>query len=339
VHPSGTDLARAYHVEVVAPLLESRWPGLPYAAARLGGGSDVLGYDDETSRDHDWGLRLTLLVPADVVGAVDAHLQDALPVTFSGQPTRFVTTWDPGVRHHIDVCTVDEVVRSRLGVDASRPLTVADWLSLTGQSVLEVRAGPVFVDRVGALTRAREALAWYPDAVWRYVVAADWARVAQELPLVGRTGERGDDLGSRVLAARLASVLLHLAHLLDRRWPPYPKWLGTSAASLPHAGGVIEPLSLALGGASWQEREEGLVAALRLLHQVQAEAGLPVVDDPADQFWDRPFRTVRDEVVRLLEDSIDDPAVRALPRGVGSAEQWSHNVDVLVDPSRRRLGW
>lgn len=60
-HPesSGAALSREYWQDVVAPLLEKHLPGLPYAAARLGSGSDVLGLDDHQSQDHDWGLRLT----------------------------------------------------------------------------------------------------------------------------------------------------------------------------------------------------------------------------------------------------------------------------------------
>jgi hypothetical protein len=34
----GIALARAYYVDVVAPLLGERWPHLPHAAARLGSG-------------------------------------------------------------------------------------------------------------------------------------------------------------------------------------------------------------------------------------------------------------------------------------------------------------
>src|SRR5690606_29905564 len=76
---------------------------------------------------------------------------------------------------------------------------------------------------------------WYPHDVWLHVLAADWVRVEQELPFVGRTGQRGDDLGSRLIAARLVATLVRLAFLVERCWPPYPKWAGTLFARLPVA--------------------------------------------------------------------------------------------------------
>lgn len=337
MHPSGTELSRAYFEQVVEPLVRRRWPDLPLAAARLGTGSEVLGLDDAMSRDHDWGLRLNLLVPDDLVTAVDAHLGEHLPESFAGHPTRFATTWDPVVHHRVQVETARDLGVSRLGVDPTTELTVADWLSLTGQAVLEVTAGEVFADGAGELDGIRQRLEWYPDDVWRHVVATDWARLAQELPFVGRTGERGDALGSRVLAARLAGIAQHLGHLLERRWPPYAKWLGTSFARLPRASAAFGPLEAALAANHWRERESGLVDALRVLSRVQADGGLPAVDDPVEPFWDRPYRGVRDAAVTVLAETIRDPAVQSLPHGVGSAEQWSDNVDVLVDASLRRL--
>jgi hypothetical protein len=311
---------------------------MPYAAARLGSGSEVLGLDDAMSRDHDWGLRLDLLVPeeeAGVVEAVTAHLELTLPDSFAGLPTRFATTWDPVVRHRVQVATARDLAASRLGVEPSRDLTVDGWLSLTGQGVLEVTGGEVFVDDVGELDGIRHRLGWYPDDVWRHVVATDWARLAQELPFVGRAGQRGDDLGSRVVAARLAGIAMHLGHLLERRWPPYSKWLGSSFSRLPLARAALGPLQAAVTAVAWHAREAGLVEALRVLARVQAGSGLPTVDDPVEPFWDRPFHGVREAVVAVLEESIVDPAVRALPRGVGSVEQWSDNVDVLTHPGRR----
>ncbi len=331
---SGAALSRSYYVELVGPAIAARWPGLLHAAGRLGSGSDVLGLDDDVSRDHDWGLRLNLLVPADLAAQVDSHLDTVLPDRYDGHPTRFATTWDPQVRHRVQVEDVGTFVASRTGITASGSLSVADWLTLTGQAVLEVTAGPVFVDTTGELTAVRERLAWYPDDLWAYVVATDWARIAQELPLVGRAAERGDDLGSRVIATRLVGVTMHLAHLLERRWPPYAKWIGTSLSRLPQAGMASEPLSRALEARDWRAREEGLVEALRILHRLQRSVGLPTVDDPVERFWDRHYRGIREDVVIRLEDCVTDPTVRGLPRGVGSAEQWSDNVDVLVDPRR-----
>ncbi len=338
---SGAEVSRGYHDRVVAPLLARHAPGLVHAAGRLGPGSDVLGLDDATSRDHDWGLRLTLLVDESQVGPLDELLERELPPSHDGLPTRFALTDDPVVRHRVDVTTVEAFTCARLGVDATRDLTVADWLSLTGQAVLEVVAGPVFTDVDGRLGDVRRRLTWYPVDVWLHVAAVDWARVAQELPFVGRTGSRGDDLGSRLLTARLAGVLVHLAFVLERRWPPYAKWRGTAFAALPSGAAVGEHLDRALRADRWQDREAGLCAAADLLLDVQRRAGLPVPagGGAVEPFHDRPFRGVRAEVVEHLLDAVRDPVVRGLPPELGSAEQWSDNVALLTGPvARRRPG-
>lgn len=243
---SGIELARAYHAEVVRPLLVGRWPDLACSAARLGSGSDVLGLDDAVSRDHDWGLRLTLLLDEDRVPEVADHLERELPHAYRGLPTRFATTWDPVVRQRVEVAGPDAFALSRLGIDVTRAWDAGDWLSLTGQAVLEVTAGPVFTDTHGGITAIRNRLTWYPDDVWRHVVAVDWQRLGQLLPLLGRAGQRGDDLGARVLVADVVRVAVHLGFLLERRWSPYPKWAGTLFAGLPRGAGALPALVAAL---------------------------------------------------------------------------------------------
>ena len=332
----GIGLAFAYYQDVVAPLLRAVRPRLPHAAARLGSGSDVLGLDDETSRDHDWGLRLTLLVEADRVEEVTGRLDEHLPDTYAGRPTRFATTWDPIVRQRVDVATAETFVASRLGLDASGTLTSLDWLCLTGQSLLEVTAGRVFTDDLGVLTGLRRTLSWYPDDVWRYVAAADWIRLGEALPLLGRAGQRADDLGSRVVCGHVVDTAIHLAFLLSRRWPPYPKWRGTLLTRLPVADELVPALTAALAAERWPERQEAVARALAVLHRAQRVAGLPTDEDPpTEPFFDRPFLGIRAAVPGLLLDDVTDPFVRALPAGVGSVEQWVDNVRVLTDAPRR----
>jgi hypothetical protein len=41
---------------------------------------------------------------------------------------------------------------------------------------------------------------WYPDGIWRYVLAAGWLRVRQEAAFVGRAGGAGGELGSAIVA-------------------------------------------------------------------------------------------------------------------------------------------
>lgn len=344
-HPgsSGAALSRAYWQDVVAPLLEKHLPGLPYAAARLGSGSDVLGLDDDQSRDHDWGLRLTILVE-EGTQEVDTLLERELPASWRGRPTRFATTWEPVVRQRCETATARDFALSRLGVDASRELTPTDWLSLTGQSVLEVTAGPVFHDNAGQISAIRERLRWYPHDLWLYAVDADWSRLGEEFPFVGRAGLRGDEAGSMVIAARMARTMMHLTHLLHRAWPPYSKWLGTSSSSvlqdspLPGAEDLRRAWRTVLTTPYWRGRQEAVTAAAEALARMQGAAGLPTAIPATEPFWDRPHHGVREQMSTALRAAITDPVVAALPAGHGTAEQISDNVRVLVDAaSRRRL--
>jgi Domain of unknown function (DUF4037) len=333
----GAGLARAFFTDAVAPLLRRARPGLGYAAARLGSGSDVLGLDDALSRDHDWGCRLTLLVDADdrdQVPWISRLLEDELPERFRGFPVRFPVTWDPSASHKVEVASVADFATSRLGVDPTQGMSVLDWLSVTGQSVLEVTAGPVFADHTRTLAPARALLAWYPEDVERYVLAAGWQRLCQLMPFLGRTAESGDELGSRLLSAGLADDVVGLAFTLSRRWAPYPKWRGTVFRSLPVAARLGPLLDAVVAAPGWREREDALAAACEVLLDLQRERGHPAPACGVTPFFSRPYRTVDGAVQQGLLVGITDPDVARLPL-VGSIEQWADSTDVLSSPGRR----
>ena len=121
-----------------------------------------------------------------------------------------------------------------------------------------------FHDGTGGLTRARAALNWYPDDVWRYVLSCQWSRIAEEEAFGGRCAEAGDELGSAVVTARLARDLMRLWLLMHRRFPPYSKWLGSAFARAPGSAGLGRHLAAALAAAGWPARERELVLAYRI---------------------------------------------------------------------------
>ena len=294
-----------------------------------------MGLDDVMSRDHDWGLRLQLFVPdvdrPHVLSALDQHL----PFDFRGHPIRFGFSGDPTESLRICVTSVNAFAEQQLGFDPRGAVSLVDWLSVTGQAALQVVSGAVFEDQTGELTRLREALAWYPDDIWRYVVACDWQRLDQELPLVGRAGGRGDDLGSKVIAARLVDIAVHLGFMLTRSWPPYSKWRGSAFGQLTGCSAIATDLDRALDAPRWENRQTALRDALTGIADLQRQSGLPAPQPAVEPFWDRPHLHLSPNLVPALLETIRSPEVQALPTGLGSVEQQTDNVDILTNPHRR----
>jgi hypothetical protein len=341
----GLLLSRAFYTEAVRPLLTD----VRHSAARIGSGSEVLGFDTPRSADHEWGPRLEVfLSPADAgrIPELDRRLAERLPRTFHGWPTHFepvegdhvghMAPTDGLVRHRVGIATVDGWWHERLGVDPRAGLRPADWLALPTQALAEVTAGAVFHDGLGELEPLRAALTWYPADVWRYVLACQWRRIAQEEAFVGRAGEVGDELGSAVVAARLVRDLMRLALLLHRRYPPYSKWLGSAFAALPLAADLDPVLRAALAATAWREREWRLTTAYEALAAVQNDTGLAEPVDPTTRpYFDRPFQVLKaDRVVDALLAAVTDPTIAALPR-VGAIDQHADNTDLLT-PRRSR---
>ena len=324
----GLELARAFYEEIVAPLLA----GVEHSAALLGYGSDVLGFDTARSIDHAWGPRLQVFVADNDVARIGALVDDSLPDEFRGWPTRF--GWDAvAVQHHVTVTTLDAWLRERLGFDPFQPIALESWLATPQQVLLEMTEGAVFRDADGALGRARETLAWYPHDVWLWLLACQWRRIDQEEPFVGRTAEVGDELGSRVLCARLVRDAMRLAFLLERRYAPYAKWLGSGFRRLHAHAELGAPLETALAADTYDERETALMTALETLARLHNAAGVTErVDETSRTFYDRPFRVLGSgRFVTACLEQVSDERLRALPL-VGAVDQFVDSTDVLAYP-------
>lgn len=321
-------LNAAFYSEVVAPLLGD----VPHAAARVGWGSEVLGFDTERSTDHGWGPQLQIFVAGEAVDDVRRVIDASLPETFRGWPVRY--GWDDtAVDHRVNVTTLGEWFTRRLGVDPANGLSATDWLLIPQQRLLEETSGAVFHDGSGELSRVRQELAWYPDDVWLWMIACQWQRISQEEAFVGRSAEVGDELGSQIVASRLARELMRLWFLFSRAYWPYSKWFGSGFARLPDSAALGRSLSDAIAARDYPAREDGLVAAYILVAERHNAIGLTEPVDPSTRlFYGRPFEVLMAErfVAACLEKLADSP-LKKLPL-VGSIDQAADSTDVLERP-------
>ncbi len=212
-------------------------------------------------------------------------------------------------------------------------MTTRDWLATPQQILLEVTRGAVFHDGIGDLTTARESLAWYPDDVWLWLMACQWRRIDQEEPFVGRTAEVGDELGSRILAARLVRDAVRMCFLQDRRYAPYSKWLGSAFRELDANSALGDLLVDVLAATEYETRETSLVEVVRILAGRHNALGLTAtVDESVGRFHDRPFRVLGSgRFVDACLERVSDPWLRSLPL-TGAVDQFIDSTDVLSEP-------
>jgi Domain of unknown function (DUF4037) len=330
----GLQLNRLFYREVVAPILASAFPDLRYSAALIGYGSDVLGFDSERSTDHEWGPRLVVFLAENdreaLGGSIKEVLSTRLPAEFRGYPTNFTAADENRVRsmapaeagrvcHHVYLHSLREFVGSYLGVAPNASFSNIDWLLMYQNSLLELTAGAVYHDGLEELIPLRERLRWYPHEVWLYMLASQWIRLAQEESFSGRCGEGGDEVGSRINAARLVRDVMRLCFLLERRYAPYGKWLGTAFSRLNCAREIEPLLRAALADDAWPNRERHLCAASKAVARVHNAMGIfAQLDTETTSFHQRPYRVLgAGRFAKAVGNEIRDPQLRKIYKSVG----------------------
>ena len=332
---SGLDLARALYVEVVGPALL-----VSHTACLIGEGFEVLGFDDRRSTDHEWGPRLQVFVDRSQVGPTRELVEEILPESFHGVPTRWFALAARGIAHHVEVDTVEDWLAAHVPTLPAGP-DVAAWLAAPQQHLLQLGAGEVFCDDSGILTRRRGLYRWYPADVWRWMIAAQWHLIGNTTPLLGRAVEVGDVRGARLLTATLCRLVMEMVFLQQRRYRPYPKWFGTAFTTLPASGSFGPLLDQALTETPTLDADGPMQQALLLIASGHNELGITETVTPVIADFEvgvneavRPFPVLNTAAyIDATVASIQDQQLVRLPR-VGAVDQLTHADDQLVNFTR-----
>ena len=205
-----------------------------------GADADVVGLDDAMSRDHDWGLRLNRPRPG------RARRRRRLRRAATRASARHVRGTPDPLRHDRGTrrsCATGSQVGTTVGVlrrVAARASTRVRALTDGGLAVADRAGGPrgrwrarCSSTHAGELTaRARRA-----SRGTRTTSGATSSRrtgrvSARSCPSSAGPASAGTSSGraSSAVDARGRVRRCISGHLLERRWPPYAKWLGTSFA-------------------------------------------------------------------------------------------------------------
>ena len=345
----GLRLSELFYHEAVGPILASSFPTLQYSSALLGSGSEVLGLDTPQSTDHHWGPRLQIFLSVDDYAAHAASMNQALskqlPHRFRDYPTNFGPPDNTGVRlledigagpvnHRVEIDTIESFFENYLGVNPYDEVRILDWLTIPEQRLLTVTAGRVYHDGLGKLNEILRKFSYYPRDVWLYMLAAQWTRIAAEEAFIGRTGVVGDELGSRIIAARLVRVLMKLCFLMERQYAPYGKWLGTAFARLSSAESLSPVLGKVLVSKSWREREQHLSTAYSLVAKIHNTLGITKpLDTNVSPYYNRPYKVIHSErFADAIRETIRDPEVQRITTPIGSIDQFIDCTEILTNP-------
>ncbi|UJR13763.1 hypothetical protein I4U23_000773 [Adineta vaga] len=359
----GLDLCERFFFDIVKPLLDEYYPSLDYVACRLGEGSDVLGFDTNQSRDHDWGPKFDLLLENDhyineLNTFLNKHLQGKSICGYSTQFQRFneqdgritlinTSNDQENTSHGIHIMTMKQFFINYLNwqINIDEP-TYEDWLTFPSQHLLTIAQGRVFhdSDRLN-MKHIRWQLAYYPKDVWLYLIGCCWQRIGQEEHLMGRAGQAEDELGSAIIASRLVRDLMRLVFLLEKQFYPYAKWFGTAFRRCTTNGSDLEPILRQVQlTKTWQEREHQLNLAYERLAILTKEKLSDIIDftkfnmnTEITQFHNRPFRIINGGAIAdIIFAQIENLQIRQLPR-IGSIDLFIDSTDAMFPELRLKM--
>ena len=261
---TGLELSRSY-CEFYAPSL---FEGLPsdvrYRAALglVGEGSECLGFDDEISRDHDFGPGFCVWLPTDVYEEWGSELQrryDLLPVSFKG----FTRQQTQMAGKRVGVFEMQAFYRLYTGLSRA-PQCAKEWLAIPEQLLAQVTSGEVFADPSGEFSALRVVYqGFYPDEVMRKKFAAHCASMAQagqyNLP---RCLKRKDAVAASAARSEFLTSTMAAFHLLAHTYMPYYKWAYRSLAERACAPAPVLDAVRSIAAAPVEQVDQGDVEAL-----------------------------------------------------------------------------
>lgn len=246
----GLELSKKYYEEYGKNVWEGSFKDyLPFISIGLiGEGSEVQGFDDELSRDHDYEPGFCVFLPDESI--VDRKVMFSMERAYSKLPDDFMgykrQKISPvgGARH--GVFRREDFLFKVTGHSDGR-LTNEEWLRIPMQYLREATKGEIFFDGDGYMTETRRYLSEMPEDV-------RLKRIASNLLLAKQAGQynfercvkRGETAAGVLCVNEYVNRVIAVLFLLNGEYPPYYKWRFRALKELTVLSELALPLEMLL---------------------------------------------------------------------------------------------
>ena len=241
----GLELSKRYFYDIVLPEFEKTlFDILPLCAFGLvGEGSECYGYDDELSKDHDFGPSLCIWLRKDDYLKYKDRINEALetlPKTYLGFQELKESEWGYNRR---GLLNIEDFYFKFIG-SANSPKTINDWQKIPENALATVTNGEVFLDNLGEFTKIREQLLnYYPEAIRQNKIATRLMNISQHGQYnYVRCLRRNDLVAANQCLYLFVDEVIHLVFLLNRRYKIFYKWANKALLDLKILGNEIHKL-------------------------------------------------------------------------------------------------
>ena len=243
----GLEEARKFYEEAGAEMISRNFGEFEnrIAVGLVGHGSECFGFDDQTSRDHDFETGFCLWLTKDDEEKIGFRLMrayDKLVKSVNGERAdRVVENGFQGV------FVTGDFYRRYTGCDGA-PKTWQDWLYTNSAYFAEATNGEVFRDDLGEFTKIRnEILHGMPEDVRIKKIGSCSLKAAQSGQYnYARCLAHGEEGAAMLALFEFVTNAIELAFLLNRKHCPYYKWALRSMDGLDKFAELKQPLEYLL---------------------------------------------------------------------------------------------
>ncbi len=247
----GLELSRRYYEEYGIDMIKNEFPQYEgrIAVGLAGSGSDCFGFDDEVSRDHDFGAGFCLWLTDEdneEFGFRLARAYGRLPRIFldfeKGQTNSYGTA-------RYGVKTISDFYLPLTGRNGA-PESWREWLYTPENSLAAATNGAVFRDDCGEFTKIRNEIKnGMPEDVKLKKLAARTAIMAQSGQYnFMRCVSHGEKGAAALAVSEFVQSTASLVYLINGSYAPFYKWALRGMKSLEIFPGFAEKLSYLLTG-------------------------------------------------------------------------------------------